>query len=122
MAAPYVTAAEILAATGGTDAAWAAIVAAAIEGAITDRLDGHTPSAAFDAALQRSAVIDGAAAYVEIKAPSGIVSLGADGEAFRLGADSLRSTEPVMRRHLPAAGVGIGGRRSATPARRSWRR
>ena len=107
MAAPYVTAAEILTATGGTDAAWAATVAAAIEGTIAERLDGHTPSAEFDAALQRSAVIDGAAAYVEIRAPSGVVSLGADGEAFRLGADVLRSTEAVMRRHLPTAGIGI---------------
>lgn len=108
MAAPYVTGAEILTATGGDNAAWAATVAAAIEGAIADRLAGHTPSAEFDANLQRSAVIDGAAAYIELKSPAGVVSLGPDGETFRLGADVLRSTEAVMRRHLPAGGIGIG--------------
>lgn len=108
MAAPYVTGAEILAATGGDDAAWAAICAAAVEAAIAARLAGETASAGLEAELQRSAVIDGCAAYVERKAPSGVLSLGPDGEAVRLGAEILRSSEPVLRRHLSQAGIGVG--------------
>ena len=39
---------------------------------------------------------------------AGVLSLGIDGEAVRLGADSLRACLPVIRRIHPTAGIGIG--------------
>lgn len=107
---PYVTGAGILAVVGKDDPAsadedWADLVAAAIEAAIAVRLDGTTPDAGFDAELARSALLDGAAAYAERRSPHGILSVGPDAEAVRLGADILRATNPVLRRHL-LPGIG----------------
>ncbi len=116
----YVTAAQILAACGKTvpplvsvpqaDTDWATLCAAAIEGAIHARLDagGITPDASGIDELEVSAVLDGAALFNSKAAPHGVLSLGIDGEAVRLGADSLRACLPVLRRIHPTAGVGIG--------------
>ena len=113
---PWVTGSAILqhaAASGSPSAAqpdedWADVCAAAVNAAIDTRLDGETPGADFTAELTRSALQDGAAAYAERKAPHGVLSIGPDGDAVRLGADILRSTTPVLGRHLPTAGIGIG--------------
>lgn len=113
---PWVTGSAILqhvAASGSPSSAqpdedWADVCAAAIDAAIDTRLDGVTPDAGFTAELTRSALQDGAAAYVERKSPHGVLSMGPDGEAVRLGADVLRATTPVLGRNMPTAGIGIG--------------
>ena len=107
---PYVTAAGILAQAGVTaptaaDTAWATTCAAAIEGALTTMLNGATLTASGTAELNRAALMDGVGAYVDRDAPHGILSLGPDGEAVRLGADVLRASWPVVRRYtLPGIG------------------
>ena len=118
MAAPYVTDDLILAAVGegspsAAESDWAAACAAAVEAAIAAVLAGATPSAELEAELGRAAVLDGAAAYQERNAPHGILSVGPDGDAVRLGAELLRATGPVLVRHLgkrrPSAALpGIG--------------
>jgi len=107
---PYVTGAAILTQAGVTsptaaDTAWATTCAAAVDGAITTLLAGVTPSASGTAELNRAALMDGVGAYVDRDAPHGILSLGPDGEAVRLGADVLRASWPVLRRYtLPGIG------------------
>lgn len=107
---PYVTGAAILdmvekGTPSAGDSDWADLVAAAIDAAITERLDGTTPDTGFTAELDRSALLDGAAAYAERRSPHGILSVGPEGEVQRLGADILRATNPVLRRHL-RPGIG----------------
>ena len=111
----YVTAAQILTQVSKTspsadDTAWATLCAAAIEGAIHARLDAGaiTPDSSGIAELNVSALTDGAALFNSKAAPHGVLSMGIDGEAVRLGADSLRATLPVIRRIHPTAGIGIG--------------
>lgn len=107
---PYVTGAAILthvgvAAPSAEDETWADVCAAAVEAAIAERLDGDTPSAGFTSELEYSALVDGAAAYQGRDAPHGVLSIGPDGEVVRLGADILRATLPVIRRHtIPGIG------------------
>lgn len=111
MAAPYVTGALILAHVRKTDTAtaddeaWSDTCAAAVEEYIAWRLDGVTPSAGQEDAIRRAALQDGAAAYVERDAPHGILSMGPDGEAVRLGRDIARALIPVLTR---VGTVGIG--------------
>lgn len=112
---PYVTGAAILTHVGKTspsagDTAWAGLCADAIEAAIHARLDAGaiTPDSYGVDELEVSALTDGAALFNSRTAPHGVLSLGIDGEAVRLGADSLRATLPVLRRIHPTAGIGIG--------------
>lgn len=107
---PYVTGAEILthagADAGGVtptpdDEAWADTCAAAIEAEIASALADVELSADDEAALTRAALEDGAAAYARRKAPHGVLSVGPDGQAVRLGADILIALKPVMRRISP---------------------
>ena len=113
---PYVTGTQITTHVGkpsptAEEIAWAALCAAAIEGAIEVRVDtasfvpGATPGGD---ELAVSALTDGAALFQSKAAPHGVLSMGIDGEAVRLGADSLRATLPVIRRIHPTAGIGIG--------------
>ena len=107
---PYVTGAAILTHVGESspsadDTAWAATCAAAIEAAITYRLDGTTPTSDQESELNRAALQDGAAAYNERTAPHGIQSIGPDGDIVRLGRDILRALNPVLTRII---GPGIG--------------
>jgi hypothetical protein len=104
MAAPYVTSAEILAATGasGADAeAWATKCAAAIEAIITDRLGGDTPSAELEARLHVAAELDGAALFTTRSAPHGVLSMSVDGDVVRLGSSQTRALDSVF---LPGVG------------------
>lgn len=88
--------------------AWANLCADAIEGAITARLDLDVPPDAFGTdELQVAALTDGAALYNSRAAPNGILSMGPDGEAVRMGADSLRAVLPVLRRIHPTAGIAL---------------
>lgn len=110
---PYVTGAQILVHVGvgtGTAAeqAWAGKCADAIEGAIATRLEGNTPNASGIDELEVAALTDGAALYNSKASPSGVLSVGPDGDAVRLGADSLRAVKPVLSRIHPTAGIGIG--------------
>lgn len=109
----YVTAAQILVHVGiasptAEQTTWATLCAAAIEGAIATRLEGNTPDASGIDELEVSALTDGAALFNSKAAPHGILSIGPDGDAVRLGADSLRATKPVLSRIHPTAGIGIG--------------
>lgn len=115
MAAPYVTGDIILAMVGKTDdgptgpnQVWADKCADAIEGAIATRLEGQTPTAEGEDELIVAAAIDGAALFNTRNAPSGVQSLGPDGDVIRLGADSLRALKPVIARIHETAGIGIG--------------
>lgn len=112
---PYVTGAQILTHVGKTapsadDTTWAGLCADAIEGAIHARLDagGITPDTSGTNELEVAAVTDGAALFNSKAAPHGVLSLGIDGEAVRLGSDSLRACLPVLRRIHPTALIGIG--------------
>lgn len=109
---PYVTGAAILAHVGKTsptagDTAWAASCADAIEAGIAARLDGETPSAGGVDELEVAALTDGAALFNSRAAPHGILSVGPDGDAVRLGADSLRAVHKVIVRVHGTAGYGI---------------
>jgi hypothetical protein len=106
MAAPYVTAAEILAAVGigsptAGDTAWATKCAAAIEAIITERLDGATPSTELDARLQVAAELDGARMFTTRSAPNGILAFGPDGDAVRMGSSQTFALDSVF---LPGIG------------------
>lgn len=110
---PYVTGAQILTHVGKTsptaaDTAWAGLCADAIEGAIVARLDGETPSADGINELEVAALTDGAALFNSRAAPHGVLSIGPDGDAVRLGADSLRAVTRVLTRVHSTAGYGIG--------------
>ena len=110
---PYVTGTQITTHVGkpspsAEEIAWAQKCADAIEGAITTRLEGNTPDASGVDELEVAALADGAQLFQSKAAPSGVLSMGIDGEAVRLGADSLRAVQPVLRRIHPTAGVGIG--------------
>lgn len=102
----YVTAAQILTHAGvaspsADDTAWATDCAAAIEAAIAHGMGGVTvvPGSAAAAELAVAARADGAAAYTSRRAPHGILSVGPDGQAVRLGADIVRALRPVFARY-----------------------
>lgn len=110
---PYVTAAQILVHVGkssptAADTTWAGLCADAIEGAITTRLEGQTPTASGTDELEVAALTDGAALFNTRNAPSGVQSFGPDGDVVRLGADALRALKPVIARVHATAGIGIG--------------
>ena len=103
---PYVTAAQILShvqqpSPTAADTDWAEICAAAIEAEIEHAMVGVTvdPGSPAEAALERAALDDGAAAFLRRRAPHGILSTGPEGEAVRLGADIVIALRPVFRRY-----------------------
>lgn len=107
----YVTGAEILTHAGvdapnAADSAWADDVAAALEGELALALAGVTidPGSEAEAMLIRAARDDGAAAYARRRAPHGVLSVGPDGQAVRLGADILIALRPVLARLDPPVG------------------
>jgi hypothetical protein len=100
----FVTGGELLTHAGvdnptPADTAWADACAAAVNGAIAWQLEGTTLSAWGAAELYRAALSDGVGAYLDRDAPHGVLSTGIDGSAVRLGADILRASVPVLRRH-----------------------
>jgi len=106
---PYVTGPDILTHVKKLDPdteddAWAASCADAIEAAITDRLDGVTPSATQIDRLEVAALQDGAACYVSRKAPHGVLAVGPDGDVVRLGRELLRECDPIL--YAIAPGIG----------------
>jgi hypothetical protein len=110
---PYVTGAQILTHVGKSsptadDTEWAGICADAIEGAIADRLAGDTPDSGGVDQLEAAARTDGAALFLTRNAPHGILSIGPDLDAVRLGSDSLRAVERVIARVHATAGIGLG--------------
>ncbi len=111
----YVTGTQITTHVGITspsaaEIAWAQKCADAIEGAIAARLDSGavTPNSAGVDELEVAALTDGAALYNSKASPNGILSQTIDGQAVRMGADSLRAVKPVIARIHPTAGIGIG--------------
>jgi hypothetical protein len=109
----YVTGAQILVHVNKTspsaaDTTWAGLCADAIEGAIALRLDGETPTAGGINELEVAALTVGAALFNSRSAPHGVLSIGPDGDAVRLGADSLRAVSRVITRVHTTAGIGIG--------------
>jgi len=109
---PYVSGAQILAHVGkaspsAADTTWAGLCADAIEAAIEARLDGETPSAGGTNELEVAALTDGAALFNSRAAPHGVLSIGPDGDAVRLGSDSLRAVHKVIVRVHSTAGYGI---------------
>ena len=114
MTTSYVTGPDITTFVGkgaspnAEDVAWAVKCAADINSGIALRLDGETPSADGTAELTVAALIDGAALFNSRAAPHGILSVGIEGEAVRLGADSLRAVSKVIARVHSTGGIGIG--------------
>ena len=109
----FVDGAAILAQARGSatpseaDEDWADLCAAAVNAAITHDLEDYTVEAASDAeaALQRCALLDGVAAFADRDSPTGIQTLGPDGQPIRLRADVLRACVPVINRYtLPGIG------------------
>lgn len=110
MADEFVTGAEILTHAGSDaggvtptpdDETWADEVAAALNAELVAALGDIEPDADQTARLHRAALDDGAAAYARRRAPHGILSVGPDGQAVRLGSDILIATKPVLRRISP---------------------
>ena len=109
MAAPYVTADLILAHVAGSgtpstdpaDEDWAELCAAAIEAIISDRLDGTTPSAGFEARIIPAAIQDGSALFISRSSPHGVLNIGPDGDIVRLGSAQSRALDNVF---LPGIG------------------
>lgn len=114
MADEYVTAEQVLTHAGvdaggvtptPDDVTWSEDVAAAINAELVAALDGLEPLTADETArLHRAALDDGAAAYARRRAPHGILSVGPDGQAVRLGADILIACKPILRRISPPIG------------------
>jgi hypothetical protein len=107
---PRVSATDILTHAGRTsptaeETAWAELIANALEAVMTHRLVGVTITNDLAYELQRAALLDGIAAFVERSAPHGIISMGPDGDVARLGARLTRALEPVLQTY---AGPGIG--------------
>lgn len=87
------------------DEDWADICAAAVNAAITRRLNGYVvvAASAAEAELTRCALIDGVGAYLDRDAPQGVLMVGPDGQPVRIRADILRASEPIV------AGYAIPG-------------
>lgn len=106
----YVTGAAILAHVGKTaptaaETAWAGTCADALEAVIAHRMADVTITAGITDELERAALQDGAAAFVDRSAPHGIQTTGPDGQTVRLGRDIVRALEPVFLRYaLPGIG------------------
>jgi len=106
----YVTGAQILTHVGKTsptadDTAWAGTCADAIEAALAFRLDDWASTAGGVDQLEACARSDGAALFNSRAAPHGVLSIGPDGDAVRLGADYIRACNPVIAR-LVRSGIG----------------
>lgn len=107
MVTAYVTGAEVLAfvkepaPADSANVAWAAKCAASVNARIETRLDGVAVVAdsAADAEIRGAALLDAAAQYIARNAPHGVLSLGPEGEAVRLGADVERALRPVLDRY-----------------------
>lgn len=109
---PYVTGEDVLTHVGqdnpsDADTAWADICAAAIEGLIAHRLFDIVvdPGSHAENELIAAARNDAAAMYTRRKTPHGIVNVGPDQDAARLGPDATIALGPVL---LRLAGPGIG--------------
>lgn len=110
----YVEAEDVIADAGvqtpasDPDTEWATQCAAAVQEAIDHELAGVTitdPSGPFDA-IRAAARVDAAAAYVSRRAPHGILSVGPEGQAVRLGSDIIRALRPVLARYSERGGFG----------------
>ena len=102
-----ITDAAGIASPSAEEEAWADACAAAVNAAYATRLNGYSVEAASSAEdeLGRAALLDGLAAYRDKDAPYGILSIGADGEAIRVGADIIRAGHPALMRYaLPGIG------------------
>jgi hypothetical protein len=102
----YITSTDILTQARETsptaaDTDWAEVCAAAVNGAIGLFMADADTTAYGAAELYRAALMDGVGAYADRNAPHGVLSLEVDGSAIRLGADILRASWPVLRRHAP---------------------
>jgi hypothetical protein len=87
------------------ETAWAEKCAAAIESVIAHRMADVTITAGIEAELIRAGELDGAAAFVDLTAPHGVVTNGPDQQSIRLGRDIVRALEPVFMRYaLPGIG------------------
>ena len=109
----YVTGAEVLTHVGnpapgpGEDADWADAVAAAVESAITARLNGAVivdPSPAFDE-LHVAAILAAAEAYKRKEAAFGLTGFAdMQGAAIRVARDYLDGVYPIVNRYRNVAG------------------
>lgn len=80
---------------------WATLCADAVNAAYETALNGYdpaSPSAAEDE-LSRAALLDGIAAFKDLNSPYGILSVGPDGDAVRVGYDVIRAGRPVIDRY-----------------------
>ena len=86
--------------------AWATLCAAAVNAAITTRLNGYTPAngSRAEAELARSAVLDGLEYFRSKDARFGILSVGQDGEPVRVATDILWSVPVINRYAVPGIG------------------
>src|SRR5689334_20839589 len=103
-----VSGADIEAVIGsGADSDWADACAAAVNAAYTTRLNGYDPASPSNAEdeLTRAALMDGVAAYNDRKQQYGILMVGPDGDAIRVGYDVIRTGGPVIDRYaIPGIG------------------
>ena len=109
----WVTGAEVLTHVGNTsptaaDTAWSAACAAAIDAEVIHHLGDSTiaddDTSGLALAIKVAARTDAAALYQTRKAPHGVLELGPEGEAVRLGANDLRALTPVLYRVSPGIG------------------
>jgi hypothetical protein len=86
--------------------AWSAVCAAAVNAAITKRLNGYVPATASlaEAELTRSAILDGLEFFRSKDARFGVLSVGPDGEPVRVATDILWSVPVIARYATPGIG------------------
>ncbi len=102
-----ITTAVGISAPTAAEITWAASCAAAVNAAITTRLNGYTAAvaSAAESELARAAILDGAAAFRDLDSPHGVLNLGPDGAVVRTGSDVLRASIPAINRYaLPGIG------------------
>lgn len=90
----------------GSEQEWADICAAAVNAAITTRLNGVTVTSPSDAEdeLTRTAVLDGLEMFRSKDARFGVLSVGPDGSPVRVAVDLLWSVPVIARYATPGMG------------------
>ncbi len=88
------------------ETSWAATCAAAVNSAITTRLNGYTVVASSDAEkeLTRSALLDGLEFFRSKDARFGVLTVGPDGDPVRVAVDILWSVPVIGRYAIPGIG------------------
>lgn len=88
------------------ETAWADLCAAAVEEAITVRLNGAVVPDPPTPELRTVAIMAAGEAYKRREAPFGVANFDGQGEAVRLARDYLEAIKPQLDRYGNGPGIG----------------